>query len=300
MKKFMFVVALMYGFVISNYAQELEATVEVNYEQLDSNGKDKLDNFKNQIEDYLNNTKFTGQPWEGGRIQCSFNVLFTSYANETNFSAQVVVTSQRPIEGTTGNSLMLMILDNKWSFKYEKNQSMYFNQTDFDPLISFLNYYAYIIIGFDMDSYYRLGGSDFFSKALEIAVRGASSKYSDGWQSASTSYNRRVLVDNLLNAKYQQLRMDSFDYHYNGIDLFYNSQTKQQAMKNIAKLITDLYKVKDQLDARSVYLKVFFDAKAGEIAGYLKSFPNKQELVNMMVKIDPAHTSKYEDALSKE
>ena len=94
--------------------------------------------------------------------------------------------------------------------------------------------------------------------------------------------------------------MDSFDYHYNGIDLFYNSQTKQQAMKNIAKLITDLYKVKDQLDARSVYLKVFFDAKAGEIAGYLKSFPNKQELVNMMVKIDPAHTSKYEDALSKE
>ena len=177
---------------------------------------------------------------------------------------------------------------------------MYFNQTDFDPLISFLNYYAYIIIGFDMDSFYRQGGSDFFSKALEIAVRGASSKFSDGWQSASTSYNRRVLVDNLLNAKYQQLRMDSFEYHYNGIDLFYNPQTKQQAMNNISKLITDLYKVKDQLDARSVYLKVFFDAKAGEIAGYIKSFPNKEELVNMLLKIDPSHTSKYEEALTTE
>ncbi len=297
MKKFIFAVVVIFWFTYTINAQELDAEVAVNYEQLDSNGKAKVDNFKEQIQDYLNNTKFTGKTWEGDKIKCNFNIFFTSYSNETEFQAQLVVTSQRPIEGTSMNSLMLTILDNKWSFHYERNQAMYFNQPDFDPLVNFLDFYAYIIIGFDMDSYYKLGGSDYFSKALEIAVRGASGKYSDGWQSESTAYNRRVLVDNLMNAKYQQLRMDSFDYHYNGIDLFYSPQTRQQALGNIAKLVTDLYKVKDQLDARSVYLKVFFDAKAGEIAGYIKASPDKQNLVNMLVKIDPPHTTKYEEAL---
>lgn len=279
-------------------AQELDAEVIVNYEQLSTGGKERLDNFKYQIQDYLNNTKFTGKAWEGEKIKCGFNLFFTGWANETNYTAQVVITSQRPIEGTSRNSLMLSILDNKWSFIYEKNQAMYFNQTDFDPLVSFLDFYAYIIIGFDMDSYYKLGGSDYFSKALEIAVRGASGKFSDGWQSESTSYNRRGLVDNLTNAKYQQLRMDSFDYHYNGIDLFYYPESKKQALDNIVKLITNLSKVKDQLDARSVFLKVFFDAKAGEIAEYIKNHPNKENFVGMLKKIDPAHTSKYEEVLS--
>ena len=298
MKKTILAVFAVLLWSVSINAQELDAVVTVDYEQLPSEAKEKLVSFKDQVQDYLNNNKYTGQPWDGDRIKCSFNISFTQYSNETNYSAQLVVASQRPIEGSTLNSLMLRILDNKWSFKYEKNQSMYFNQTSFDPLLSLLDYYAYIIIGFDMDSYYKLGGSDYFSRALEIAVRGASTKFSDGWQSESTTYNRRGLVDNLTNGKYAQIRMDSFDYHYNGIDLLNDPQNRQLAMKNIEKMITDIYNVRDQIDARSVYMKVFFDAKAGEIAEYVKQSPNKVKLVEMLMKIDPSHTSKYEDALN--
>ena len=298
MKNVVYIIIVLVFASISSIAQELNATVNVDYEQLESAGKEKLGSFASQIQEYLNNTKFTGQAWDGDPIKCSFNISVTGFSNETNFTAQLVIASQRPIEGTKINSLMLKILDNKWSFVYEKNQSMYFNQAYFDPLLSLLDYYAYIIIGFDMDSYYKLGGSDYFSKALDIAVRGGSSKFSDGWQSESTAYSRRGLVDNLLNAKYQQLRMDSFEYHYDGLDLFTDPQNKQTAIHNITKLITDLYKTKDQMDARSVYLKVFFDAKAGEIAEYIKTFPDKANLVAMLRKVDPSHTTKYEEALN--
>lgn len=285
------------SFIFSTYAQELDATVIINYEQLSFGGKERLVNFKDQIEAYLNNTKFTGQAWEGERIKCSFNIFFAGWSNETNYTAQMVVTSQRPIEGTSLNSLMLQVMDNKWSFVYERNQAMYFNQTDFDPLLSFLNYYAYLIIGFDLDSYYKLGGSDYFSKALEIAVRGGSSKFSDGWQSESSTYNKRVLVDNLVNAKYQQFRMDIFDYHYNGLDLLNDPQNSKMAMNNIVKLVKNLFKAKDQIDSRSVFLKVFFDAKAGEIVDRLKNHPEKIDLANMLRKVDPAHTAKYDELL---
>lgn len=275
-------------------AQELDATVEVNYEQLSVAAKERLENFKTQVQDYLNNTKFTGRRWEGEKIKCSFNIFFISSSDETTYMAQLVVTSQRPIEGTERNSLMLNILDNAWNFKYEKNQAMYFNQTDFDPLVSLLDYYAYIIIGFDMDSYYKLGGSEYFSKALDITVKGANSRYSEGWQPKGTLYNRRGLVENLLNAKYQQFRMDYFDYHYNGLDIF--ESDPDTAMKNIVKLIKNLEKVRDQIDTRSVLLKVFFDAKAGEIVEYLKNYSDKS-IFETLKKIDAPHTAKYEEAL---
>jgi hypothetical protein len=298
MKRLMLVPVFIFFSLITLNAQELDAVVSINCEQLSAAAKDKLINFKYQVQDYLNNTKFSGQAWDGDKIKCSFNIFFSSVSGDIQYTAQLVVTSQRPIEGALTNSLMLTIMDNKWTFEYEKNQSMNFNPIDFNSLLSFLDYYANIIIGFDMDSYYKLGGSDFFSRALEIAVRGGSSKFSESWQAESSSYNKRVFVDNLLNAKYQQLRADAFDYHYNGIDLLNDPKNREFGMNNITKMIVNLYKVKDQIDPRSVYLKIFFDAKAGEIANCIKTHPDKGNLINMLKRLDPSHTTKYEEALN--
>jgi hypothetical protein len=276
-------------------AQELDANVTINVEQLETAARDRLDNFKYQIQDYLNNNKFTGKAWEGEKIKCNLTIFFSSSSDNVSYGAQLVVSSQRPTEGSPLNSLMLSVMDNNWSFKYEKGQAMYFNQTDFDPLTSLLDYYAYIIIGLDSDSYYKLGGTDYFQKALDITVKGGSSKYSKGWQLESTPFNRRALVDNLLNAKYQQFRLDYFDYHYNGIDLM-TSKDRKIGIDNMVKLIRNLEKAKDQIDWRSVLMKVFFDAKAGEIVERLRG--NVDPSIFMILKkIDAPHTSKYQEAL---
>lgn len=282
---------------IPNYiiAQELDATVTINVEQLPTDARDRLDKFANQIQNYLNNTKFTQKAWEGERIKCSFNIFFNSSNDETSYSAQMVVASQRPIEGTKFGSLMMSIMDNTWSFKYEKNQAMYFNQANFDPLTSLLDFYAYIIIGLDSDSYRPLDGTEYFQKALDLTVRGASSSSSKGWLLESTAYNRRALLDNLLNAKYLQFRQDYFDYHYNGLDLL-RTKDQQIAYSNIVKLIKNLEKMKDQIGIRSVLLKVFFDAKAGEFVEILKNYPDKSIFVTLK-KIDSPHISKYDEAL---
>ena len=296
MKKLAVVAAMLFVWSGILSAQELDATVIVNTEQLPTSSRDKVDNFKNQVQEYLNNNKFTKQNWQGEKIKCTFNIFFMGSSDEVTYTAQLVVTSQRIIENSLLNSLMMTILDNSWQFKYQKNQSMYFNQTDFDPLTSLLDYYAYLIIGFDGDSYYSLGGTDYFQKALDICARGGSNQFSKGWQLDSTPFNRRALVDNLLNAKYQQFRQDYYDYHYNGIDLFRDPKTHDQAMKNMVKLIIDLDKIKDQIDTRSVLMKVFFDAKAGEIVDYLKNYPDKS-IFQILKKIDPPHTSKYDEAM---
>lgn len=294
MKKVLVLISLIFLPTLIS-AQELDATVSVNVEQLEVAARDRLDRFQNQIQDYLNNTKFTKLAWEGEKIKCSFNIFFISAGDEVTYSTQLVVTSQRPVGDTQLNSLMMKVLDNSWSFKYEKNQSMYFNHTDFDPLTSLLDFYAYIIIGFDNDSFNPLAGTDQFQKALDIAVRGGSSSFPKGWQLESSSYNRRALVDNLLNGKYQQFRQDFYDYHWFGIDLV-RTKDRDRGINNIVKLIKNLEKMKDQIDWRSVLLKVFFDAKVEEMTDYLKKYTDKS-IFQTLRRIDAPHTAKYDEAV---
>jgi hypothetical protein len=276
------------------FSQELDAKVTVNYQQLPSTHKDKLQNFEQAISDYLNNTQFTNLELEGDKIKCSFNIFFKSATGDNEYQAQAVITSQRPIYKSESNSLMLNINDDSWNFEYQKNQSINFNQLEFDPITSFLDFYAYMIIGYDMDSYQEFGGSDFYQKAFEIAVRGGSSSYSQGWETSSSSYNKRSFVADITNAQFEQFRKDFYDYHYNGIDIY--KQKKRRAQQNIAKLINNLYEKIENLNPRSSLLRVFFNAKSGEIVDYMRDYPDV-DIFKKLKKIDPSHISKYNEVL---
>jgi hypothetical protein len=294
MKKFLLILILFPALNI--YSQELSATVIVNYEQLANQYQDRLINFDQQIQDYLNNTQFSGDNWEWQKIKCSFNIFFTGASGETNYNAQMVVTSQRPIEGQQRSSLMFSVMDNTWKFEYERNQSMYFDETIYDPLTSFLDYYAFVIIGLDSDSYEVQAGTPFYEKALNIAVNGGASAYADAWQSKSAAYSKRNLIDDLLSANYSKFREDYTDYHYNGLDLYY--QNKQKTYDSLIKMVFGIRDLKEKINKRSVLLNVFFDAKHGELIDYLKEQEDKS-IFNVLQKIDVGHTSKYLEAMEE-
>lgn len=286
MKKLFFLFILL-PFLVR--AQELSAKVTVNYEQLPNSAKENLADFQNAVEDYLNNSRFTDLDYQE-KILCNFSFFFVSAQSDVQYSAQVVITSQRPIYNSQKNSLMLRIQDSKWDFEYEKNQTLYFNQTDFNSLTSFLDYYAYMIIAFDLDSYDNLGGSEYFNRALEITVLGGNSSYSKGWQLENSSYNRRKLVEEVTSATFQRFREDYFNYHYNGLDLM--SENPKLARKNIALLVEHLDEIKDKIDPRSVLMKVFFDAKHRELADNLFEYDDPS-IYDKLVRIDPAHLTYY-------
>lgn len=278
------------------FSQELDATVVINVEQLETKSKDRLKSFAMVVQDYLNNNRFSGDSWEFEKIQCNFNIFFIG-GSETQYKAQVVVSSQRAIEGTKRKSLMLSVLDPDWTFPYEEGQAMYFNQTDFDPLLSFLDFYAYLILGLDSDSYDPNGGDPFFNKSLELAVRGATSKFKNGWELNSASFNRRAYIEELHNANFAQFRIDYCDYHYNGLDIYYND--KKGAQANMVKLITNLEKLGDQINPRSVLLKAFFKSKSSEIVEYLRDYADTS-IFDTLIKLDRQNTSKYQAALDGE
>ena len=278
---------------IITYSQELNCSVNVNYESVPPANKDYLTGFSSAVQDYMNRTKFTDQNWEGDKIVCSLNIYFTGATSDVAYTAQIVVSSQRPIYKSTDNSPILQINDGQWSFTYQKDQPLQFNPSAFDPLTSLLDFYAYTIIGMDMDTWQELGGTPYFSKAFDLVNMGSSSSFSQGWNTSTGTYSRKGLINDILNEKYRPLRDAIYDYYY-GIDIF--AQNKKVGQEKIVKLINTLNSMRSKLDINSVFVKVFFDAKSGEIVDRLKDYPDKN-IFKILERLDPPHTAKYDQAL---
>jgi hypothetical protein len=87
-----------------------------------------------------------------------------------------------------------------------------------------------------------------------------------------------------------------YTYHREGLDVL-----AEQAESGRDEITSALHNVKTSADRKqgSYLLKLFFDAKADEIAKvYSDGFiTNKNELVQMLKQIDPANTGKWDRML---
>lgn len=291
MKKIFLILSLLAS---TNFAQELNCNVIVNYESLPVNNRELLVGFGNAIEAYMNSTQFSGSAW-GQKIDCTINIFFTAAGSDVDYTAQAVIVSTRPVLNSERQSPILTLNDPTWSFRYERNQALY-SQTSFDPLTSFLDFYANLIIGFDAETFERFGGNPYFRKAFDLVNLGNSSSYPRGWERSGASYSRWGLCEDLLSDRFRPFREAFFIYHY-GIDEMQINKTSAQ--NKIAELVATLDDMRKRMDINSVLTRTFFDAKYGEIIEALRGYPDK-EIVATLKRIDPAHSARYDDILKQE
>jgi hypothetical protein len=279
--------------VAFSFSQELNCNVTVNYEGLSVENRERLVDFDGVIESYMNTTQFTGQAWDGMKIDCSLTIFFTS-ASGDDYAAQVIVVSTRPVFRSTRQSPMLTVSDPTWSFRYVKNQAMYSNQATFDPITTFLDFYANIIIGYDWDTWAELGGTPFYNKASNLINLSLGSPYNKGWEQSSSSYSRWGFCQDLLNDKYRAFREAFYVYHH-GVDEY--QVNKKDAQGRIIYFIATLEEMQKKVGlGNSVILKQFSDSKYGEIIELLRDYPD-HTIFERLKKIDPQHAAKYDEVL---
>lgn len=276
-----------------SFSQELNCNVTVNYEGLSVENRERLVDFDGVIESYMNTTQFTGEAWDGMKIDCSLTIFFTS-ASGDDYAAQVVVVSTRPVFKSTRQSPMLTVSDPTWSFRYVQNQAMYSNQATFDPITTFLDFYANIIIGYDWDTWAELGGTPFYNKASNLINLSLGSPYNKGWEQSSSSYSRWGFCQDLLNDKYRPFREAFYVYHH-GVDEYQVS--KKDAQGRIVYFIATLEEMQKKVGlGNSVILKQFSDSKYGEIIELMRDYPD-HTIFERLKKIDPQHAAKYDELL---
>ena len=117
-----YILIILFIFNLNILAQELNCRVEVNYENLPVNNRELLVDFAGVIESYMNTTRFTNEDW-GQKIDCSMSIFFIGASSDIDYSAQIVIVSQRPIFNSTDQSPMLTVNDGQWQFRWEKGQA---------------------------------------------------------------------------------------------------------------------------------------------------------------------------------
>lgn len=285
---------VLFFYCSNSFAQEIDCKIKMNTEQLTAEARENIADFDRKIEEYINSFRWTKDDFGSEKIKCSIDIFFQGSPATNRYVAQVFIGSQRPIYKSDKNTGVIRILDDKWEFTFYRNQSLYHNNLQYDPVTSFMDFYIYTIIGFDYDSYKSLDGTPFFQQALDIAGKAQSGGGgSSGWElKASGAYNRAKFIEEVMNPRYKLFREAFYVYHYKGLDLFYKNKTKGQ--ENILKAMESLGSFQKKINERSIVIKTFLDTKYLELCEIFLDF-NDPLIYQKLIAIDPSHQKNYEE-----
>lgn len=286
---------LLLVFLSTNVAlsQELRATVSVNYNQVNNGNPQLFKNLEKQVTEFLNNTKWTeNEVKDIEKIDCNFFINVTSYGSN-NFEATLQVQASRPVFNSTMSSPILNINDKNFVFRFIEFENMIYDANNFTSnLVSVLAFYSNLIIGIEMDSFSKLGGTDYLEVAANI-VNVAQSSGFKGWsQAESGNNNRNFLISDMLSNTFEPFRTAMYVYHREGMDKM--SENVLQGKEGVAKsleLLSEIQKIRPN----SLITRTFFDIKSDEIVSIFSGGPkmNVSQLVETLNKISPLNSQKW-------
>ena len=277
MKKLLYLFSLLI-FCNFSFAQELNAQVQVNYQNIGGSNLQLYRTLEKSLKDFINNTSWTGKKLQNfEKIKCSFAIVLTEKSGN-NFKGTLVVQSVRPVYGSQYESPILNINDTNFSFEYIENQNMIFNERQFSGknLIDVLSFYVYLILGYDADTFQMKGGTPWFDKAMKITQNSQNQNYA-GWSQIESPRNRGVLIASILSEQNSTLRNFYYNYHRTGLDNL--AKTDQISTKQI--IASELMKLKfyDNNFQMNYPFNIFIESKKDEIFNIFNS--NNNGSVNM-------------------
>lgn len=295
MKKLLYLFSLLI-FCNFSFAQELNAQVQVNYQNIGGSNLQLYRTLEKSLKDFINNTSWTGKkPQNFEKIKCSFAIVLTEKSGN-NFKGTLVVQSVRPVYGSQYESPILNINDTNFSFEYIENQNMIFNERQFSGknLIDVLSFYVYLILGYDADTFQMKGGTPWFDKAMKITQNSQNQNYA-GWSQIESPRNRGVLISSILSEQNSTLRNFYYNYHRTSLDNL--AKADQISTKQI--IAGELMKLKfyDNNFQMNYPFNIFIESKKDEIFNIFNS--NNNGSVNMSELKQLMNTFSPKDSDSK-
>lgn len=287
--------------ITSANTQELNCQVSVTSDpalDVTTVEKEVFSQLEQTIFELVNTTAWTKDEFEvEERINCNMVISVIKVNSPGNYEATLQVQVSRPVFNTSYNTTLFNFLDENVQFSFERNAILVYSPNQFrNNLTSIIAFYAYMILGYDYDSFALNGGDEHFRKAQEIVML-AQSGGGSGWRSNERGRkNRYWLVDNALQELFSPLRECFYEYHRKGLDKMYDNP--EEARNNMFAAIEKLSKVNTARPG-SVNVLNFLQAKVKEMKGIFSDAPTKQktDLVNILKRLDPSNSSKYQEIL---
>ena len=287
-------------FATASQAQELNCNIQVNSDKIIGSNKSVFNTLQKSISEFVKNRHWTEQSYTNiEKIECTMNIIVSKVEGDV-FTAEIQIQSRRPVYNSSYNSTLFNFRDNEFTFEYKEFDQLEMQDNVLTSnLIAVLAYYSYIIIGYDMDTYSRLGGTPYFQQAESVVNAAQSAGFGSGWEaSMKNSKNRYALANNLNDEAFKKFRSYYYEYHRLGLDEMSINMTNARA-----KIAAGLPVVRDANRSRpsAIIITTFIDAKTDELVNIFSKATDKEkkDVVQILSDVDPAKTDRFEKILQK-
>ena len=275
-------------------AQELNCKVSINHAQIQGTNTQVFSTLENALKEFVNERKWTNAQYAANeRIACTMNITVKKYSDDGAFECELIVQSNRPVFNASYNTVLFNFKDVNFTFNYLEYDPLEWKDNIVDNnLTAVIAYYAYLIIGLDMDSMAPMGGTDVLHIAENI-VSSAQMLGETGWKAFDDSRNRHALVNDYMDGSMKPLRQLMYDYHRLGLD-----EMAQNADRGRAKITESLALLKEAKAAKSMSAlpQIWVDAKKDELVNiYTKGTQNERDGVyDLLMEISPSQSTDWD------
>jgi hypothetical protein len=271
-------VGVFIGIVLSNgYGQTLRFKITVETPTIIPQEQEILAPLSRQLEDYVNTYDWTGEN-ENIVIECTASLIVETV---TSRGSDKIYRSQFLVSSPSGENYY----DKNCEFLYQQGHAMSRNRAIFDPLLALVDYYIYMVLGGELDTWLPRGGSKYYDMAQTIANQGAISNYPTGWN------DRLEAVRLITDSDHIPLREAKLYYY----DCLFNVEAKnnREKARRLSELVLRRLEQVHQRRPNSAALKRFFDSHFNEICG-LFAFAENDQFAERLSSMDPRHSDTYQ------
>ncbi len=258
-------------------AQELQAKVNINSQQIQGTDKSIFENLQQTLEQFINEHQWTDlQFQQSERISCTFNITVTKYdASANRFTCTALIQANRPVYNSAYTTTVYNNRDKNFDFDFAQFDQLNFNEEYIEnQLVALIGYYAYLIIGLDLDTFSPMGGTDVLVRCMNL-VNNAQNLDFAGWKSFEDSRNRFAIINDYLDEAMKPFRQLQYDYYRTGLDEM--AQNVERGRTNITTAIETHLKKSHEDKPLSLLPQIWTDYKKDELANIYKGKGTQKE-----------------------
>lgn len=278
-------------------AQELQARVTLNYSQIQGTDASVFEDLKQTLTQFINDRQWTNLQFQKNeRIPCNFNITVTKYDNSSNlFTCKATIQANRPVYNSTYTSTIYNNTDNDFNFNYAQFDQLQFNEENVDnQLTALIAYYAYLIIGINLDTFAPMGGEEVLQQCMNLANNSQNLNFT-GWKAFDNDRNRFAIINDYLDGGMKAFRQLQYDYYRTGLDEMANNV--ERGRTNITTAIENDLKKCHEDKPMSMLPQIWTDYKRDELANIYKgkgTQKEKESVYNILFSINASQNSAWE------
>ena len=267
---------LMLLILTTTVAQELQVKININTQAIGTTDKSVFDNLQQTLQQWMDDRQWTDlQFQQNERIVVNFNLTVTKYDKNANrIMCTAMIQANRPVYNSSYTTTLYNNKDADFNFDFAQFDQLNYNDETIDnQLTALMAYYAYLIIGLDLDSFSPLGGTDILQRCMQLTNNAQDLGFT-GWKAFENSRNRFAIINDYLDEGMKSFRQLQYDYYRKGLDEM--AQNAERGRTNVTEAL-QLLKQAHEDKPLSLLPQIWTDYKRDELANIYKGKGTQKE-----------------------